>query len=166
MEAIIRMATMNDIDKLIKVRFDYFSDEKFEIPDGKRQLIESQLPAYFAKHLDVDFFAAFIEIDGNIAAAAFLVISEKPANLSFPTGRIGTFLNVLTYPQYRKMGFATKLLNLLIDEGKRQNLSYIELSASEMGRKLYNKLGFIERDFSMSHFTEMRLPYNIIEPIE
>ncbi len=151
-----RMANRNDVDTLIKVRFDYFAAEKLEIDDDKRNLIGSQLKEYYSKHLNLDFFAAFIEDDsGNIVSTAFLVIFEKPANLSWTTGKTGMILNVHTYPKYRKMGYATKTMNLLIQEAKNQDLSYIELSASELGKPLYKKLGF--QEFEPSHFTEMKM---------
>lgn len=154
----IRMAMINDVVTLIKVRFDYFTAEKWEMTDDQRVSISSQLQQYYSKHLNLDFFAALVEDDsGNVISTAFLAISEVPANLlSFPTGRTGTILNVLTYPGYRRMGYATNALNLLIDEAKRQNLSYIELSASELGKPLYEKLGFKEPQPS-AHFTKMKL---------
>ena len=151
-----RMADPNDVDKLIKVRFDYFATENWELTNDTRDMISSQLRQYYAKHLNVDFFAAFMEDDaGNVVSTAFLVISEKPANLSWPTGKTGMVLNVLTYPENRKMGYATKIMNLLIEEAKKQDVSYVELSASESGKPLYQKLGFQEH--KPSHFTEMKL---------
>lgn len=153
----VRMATINDAVTLVKVRFDYFTAEKWKLTDGQRASIRSQLRQYYSKHLNHDFFAAFVEDDsGNIISTAFLAISEVPANLSFPTGRTGMILNVLTYPGYRRMGYATKAMDMLIDEAKRQNLSYIELSASELGKPLYEKLGFHEPEPS-AHFTKMKL---------
>ncbi|KPU45775.1 acetyltransferase (GNAT) family protein [Oxobacter pfennigii] len=152
----VRMATVNDIDLLIKVRFDYFDADNWELTVDKKNMIYSQLQQYYPEHLNKDFFAALVE-DANedIVSAAFLIISEKPANLYFPTGKTGTILNVLTYPEYRKMGYATKALNSLIDEAKNQNLSYIELSASELGKPLYQKLGFLK--FEESHHEKMKL---------
>jgi hypothetical protein len=85
-----RFADYNDIDKLIKVRFDYFTTENFEIANNIRDMINSQLLLYYEKHLNDDLFAALIEDDnGNVVSSAFLVITEMPANLSWPTGKIG-----------------------------------------------------------------------------
>lgn len=152
----VRMATLNDADALVKVRFDYFAAEKCEITNDKKVLISSQLQQYFLKHLNFDFFAAFVEDDsGYIVSTAFLVISEKPANLSWPTGKTGMILNVLTYPEYRRMGYATSTMDVLIKEAKRQNLSYIELSASASGKQLYDMLGF--QELESTHFTEMKM---------
>lgn len=155
MELNIRMATVNDVKNLIKARFDYFEAERWEVSPEQHSVIKSNLLQYFTKHLNIDFFAAIAEENDKIISLAFLSISEKPANLSFPTGKIGTILNVLTYPEYRKKGFATQTLGLLIAEAKRQNLSYIELSASESGKPLYQKIGF--REIKSSHFTEMKM---------
>jgi len=152
----IRMADHSDIDRLIKLRFDYFDMEKHEITDDKKEMIRSQLERYFPKHLNKDFFAAFAEDEkGNIVSAGFLVIHEKPANLSWPTGKTGLILNVLTYPEYRRMGYAASVMNFLIEEAKKHELSYIELSASSMGKPLYKKLGFNKR--GQSKFTDMRM---------
>ena len=151
-----RMANEKDVDNLIKIRFDYFTTEKWEVTNDMRNRICSELQQYYLKHLNVDFFAAFIEDDiGKIISTAFLVVFEKPANLSWPTGKTGMILNVLTYPEYRKMGYASKTMNLLIEEAKKQDVSYIELSASDLGKPLYKKLGFQEN--KPSHFTEMKI---------
>jgi predicted GNAT family acetyltransferase len=149
------MANLNDIAKLIKVRFDYFATENWEVTNKISEQIRTQLQSYYSKHMNDDFFAAFVEDeDGNVVSTAFLVIVEKPANLSWPTGKTGTILNVLTYSDYRNKGYATMALNLLIDIAKKQDVSFIDLSASELGRSLYKKLGFQEK--GSSHFTEMR----------
>ena len=151
----IRMATVNDVEKLIKARFDYFDTENFEITSEQYTVIGSNLRQYFTKHLNNDFFAAIVEENNQIVSLAFLTISEKPANPFFITGKTGTFFNVFTYPKFRKRGYATHTLITLIEEAKRQNLSFIELSASESGKSLYQKLGF--QDKKSTRFTDMKL---------
>lgn len=153
----LRMATADDIENLVKIRFDYFAAEAFTVSAEEKECIAAQLYDYFNNHLQIDFFAALIEIDATLASTAFLAIAEKPANLSFPTGKTGTILNVFTYPPYQKRGYATKALQLLIAKAKQQNLSYLELSASKKGKPLYQKLGFAERDFAKAFTTEMRM---------
>lgn len=154
---IVRFASINDISTLIRVRFDYFDTEGWILADDKMAMIRAQLQQYYQEHLNRDFFAAFAENNEKaIASVAFLVISENPANLSWPTGKTGMMLNVLTYPEFRRKGYATQVLKLLIDKAKEKNLSFIELSASELGKPLYKKLGF--RIIEASHFTEMKLP--------
>jgi len=149
------MANTGDIENLIKLRFDYFEDENRDIPCGTRQMIESNLRDYFSRHIGSDFFAAVIEDDGAIISVAFLSIVEKPASLVFPTGKTGAIFNVYTLPEHRGKGFATSAMRTLIEEAKRQNASYIELSATVEGLPLYRKLGFMEK--LNSEYTDMKL---------
>jgi hypothetical protein len=43
---------------------------------------------------------------------------------------------------------------MVINEAKAMNISYLELSATDSGKPLYEKLGFVHRQ---SKYTEMRL---------
>ncbi len=138
----VRFATNDDIELLVKVRFDFFAEENWDMTNEEKQSLQKELFLYYNRHLNKDFFAAFAEIDGSIASVAFLVIIEKPANIFFPTGKVGLILNVLTYAEHRKKGCATKVLNALIEKAKEQKASFIELSASPTGKPLYEKLGF------------------------
>jgi GNAT superfamily N-acetyltransferase len=154
----IRKATKSDIDLLIKLRLDFLSDNKRDnLTPDEEKAITKQLNEYFQKYIDTDdFIAVLAEADGIIAATAFLVIIEKPVNLrSFPTGKTALILNVLTYPEYRYHGIATKLLGILIDAAKKANASFIELTATPMGKSVYEKLGFTEH--SNGNYTEMKL---------
>ena len=154
----LRMATSADLEDLVKIRFAYFEADHFCISPAQREQLAAQLGPYFKTHLNRDFFAALAEDEVTLAAAAFLAVAEKPANPNFPTGKTGTVLNVFTYPAYRRRGYATAAMNALIDVAKQQDLSYLELSASQSGKPLYQKLGFEERDFAKILTTEMRLP--------
>ncbi len=73
-----------------------------------------------------------------------MAINEKPANNNFTNGKIGTLLNVYTYPEYRKNGLSTNIMKIIIEEAKKQNVSEIELIATNDGEKVYKKFGFKE----------------------
>lgn len=150
-----RMAVAGDVKQLIKARFDFFNEEKWEMTSGQRDAMKRLLRQYFTRHLNIDFFAAMLEDAGQIVSIAFLVVLEKPANPFFPTGKTGTIFNVFTYPAYRRKGFATRLMKMLIEEGKRHGLSFLDLCATADGKVLYQKLGF--REEKTVEFTEMKL---------
>jgi len=155
MDSAVRMATLSDIDKLIKARFEYFDYERLEITDETRSAIEKSFRQYIVDHLNKDFFVAVIEMENDIVSIAFLTIREKLADPAFPTGKIGRIFNVLTYPRHRNKGFATCILRSLIEVAREQNLSHIELSASEIGLSLYEKLGF--QKLEPTRFIDMKL---------
>lgn len=143
----IRKATIEDIDILIKLRLDYLSADMGSLVPADEAAIRSQLITYYAKHINNDFIAVLAELNGIVVSTAFLVISEKPANPTFITGKTGTLLNVLTYPEYRRMGIATKLVYRIIGEAKQLGVSSIDLSATDDGKPLYEKLGFTESKY-------------------
>ncbi len=156
MEVNFKTASSEDLEMLVQVRFDFFaSEEKWTVPPKQRSTIEYSLRHYYAEHINNDFFAVFVQEGGVVASVAFLSITEKPASSAFPTGKAGTLLNVFTYPQYRKKGYATKAISMLIQKAKEENLSYVELSTTESGRPLYEKLGFEVPE--ASPFPQMKL---------
>jgi GNAT superfamily N-acetyltransferase len=154
---ILRKATIHDIDLLIRLRMDYFKAESYLLQEYQEGLLKEQLFDYFSRHLAQKTFLAMIaEQDGAAVATAFLTITEQPASPCVPTGKIGTLYNVLTYPDYRRQGIATKLILALIEETKRRQVSALKLSATRDGHPLYEKLGF----YTAGRYTHMEMQLN------
>ena len=59
-------------------------------------------------------------------------------------GRQGTIINVFTEPEWRRRGIGSLLMKEIILWSKNQSLDRILLHASEEGRPVYEKLGFVE----------------------
>ncbi len=110
---------------------------------------------YFQARLNRDCLAALALDGGIVAAAAFLVMIERPASPAVPNGRLGDLGNVLTAPAYRRRGLASAVARLLIAEGERRGLSRVDLAATAAGRPVYEALGF-EADDGHTH---MRLAW-------
>jgi GNAT superfamily N-acetyltransferase len=123
------------------------------LTEEQEEQVRGKLEPYFAEHLDRDLIVAVAETPKNkLVSTAFLILSYRPANPSFITGKVGTLLNVYTYPEYRGKGVATQVVSYLIDEAKKFDVSMIELTATPAGKPLYDKLGF-----RIPHYTGMRL---------
>ena len=150
----IRPATLNDIPQLIRLRLAYLREDfEAELPTEKAAAVAAQLPNYFSAHIDKDCFPFVAEIsDSTLVSCVILCTMEKPANLSFPSGKTGTVLGVYTMPEYRGIGCASKLMSALLQKSQELSLDIVKLSASKMGLPIYQKLGFT---VSHSHFTEM-----------
>lgn len=145
----LRKATLKDLDLLVRLRMDYLSEESGTLDQEMRDKICHQLVPYLRTHLPQGAFTAMIaEVDGAVASVAYLVVSHMPAGLNFPSGKIGTVLNVLTYPEYRKQGLATRVLAQIIAEAKGLEVSSIRLSATAEGKRLYEKLGFVSSKYT------------------
>ncbi|MDE7288956.1 MAG: GNAT family N-acetyltransferase [Oscillospiraceae bacterium] len=152
MNIIVRTAEKSDIDTLIKFRFFYQTDIAGKLTDEQTEKLNAQLPAYFEKHIGNDLTAYLAEVDGKVAATIFMVRLEKPASVHFLSGKTCYLMNVYTVKEYRCMGIASMLLDRLIADARAEEITCIDLSATEMGKPLYLKKGFIERGN-----TEMRM---------
>ena len=150
----VRFATKEDAEVLVEMRLSYLREDHSDLSAEETQMLKVQLTEYFPRTVG-ESLRAVLAFDGESPiAAACLVITEKPANPAFPTGKVGTILSVYTRPEYRRQGVATEMMKLLIEEGKKLDLSFIELSATASGKPLYEKLGFVEKK---SVYTAMKL---------
>ena len=132
----------NDISELAALRIEFLRADRGEIPASELSLIFDRLPAYFRQHLNRDLLAFVCRDADAIAGCCFLYISEKPPNPTYPTGRVGTALNVYTRPKYRRKGIAGRLLKMLLSEAANLRLDFVELKATDAGYPLYKSLGF------------------------
>ena len=133
-------ATIKDINMLTDLRLVYLQEDLGVITD--KQLIQESLPGYYEKHLNKDLMVYIARDDEDIVACAFLLIVEKPMSPSFITGKTGTVLNVYTKPEYRNKGYAKKLMTMMLEDATAQDVSIIELKATEDGYSLYKSVGF------------------------
>lgn len=60
-------------------------------------------------------------------------------------------MNMYTAPDYRRQGIATKTLDLLVEAIKAKGIKHITLEATDMGRPLYEKYGFIRMEDEMEY---------------
>ena len=58
-------------------------------------------------------------------------------------GRQGTIINVFTEPQWRRHGIAGLLIKGIVAWSKSERLDRLILHASDEGRSLYEKFGFV-----------------------
>ena len=66
-----------------------------------------------------------------------------------PTGKKAYIMNMYTKPEYRRKGIAYKTLDLLVAEAKQRGIYAISLEATDMGKPLYDKYGFVKMNDEM-----------------
>ena len=66
-----------------------------------------------------------------------------------PSGDKAYIMNMYTSPEYRRRGIAFETLRLLVADAEGRGVSAISLEATEMGRPLYEKFGFINMNNEM-----------------
>jgi GNAT superfamily N-acetyltransferase len=70
-------------------------------------------------------------------------IRKKNGEITIAEGRQGLIVNVFTEPEWRKRGLAQLLMEQIIVWSREQQLDGLVLHASDDGRALYEKLGFV-----------------------
>lgn len=135
-------ATKKDIGKLTELRISYLQEDLGVVSNKNLELMQATLPSYYEKHLNKDLIVYVARDEMDIVSCAFLLIVEKPMSPSFITGKTGTVLNVYTKSEYRKRGYAKKLITMMLKYAKVEGVSVIELKATEDGYSLYKLVGF------------------------
>jgi len=154
---VFRKLGKSDKDLFIKLRFDYFAMDDFIITDIEKRDLTHYPSRYFDENIETSNFLGMVcEYENDTIAVTYLSIKNMPPNPHFINGRVGTILNVFTYPKYRKQGIATKLISLIIETAKKENICELRLSATKSGENMYKNLGFYE-----SNYIEMKLKISV-----
>ena len=139
-----RKLNENDKELFVNLRI-IFLEDRFKLDGNEKEEIKNNLKIYFDKHIcKNDFIGIIGEYNGKIVSVAYLIIYDKPANLNNLYGKVGTLINVYTFPEYRKKGIAKRLVENIINEAKNNGIKYFDLLASESGYKIYENIGFKE----------------------
>lgn len=64
-------------------------------------------------------------------------------------------MNMYTVPKYRRRGIAYQTLDKLVKEAKDKGIFAISLEATDMGRPLYEKYGFVKMEYEMEYEMEL-----------
>lgn len=83
------------------------------------------------------------EVDGEVVASATTALFVRPPYPGNLAGREGYLLNMYTLPAHRRQGLAGALLDQMADYAVAQQLGRVWLHASDEGRPLYERIGFV-----------------------
>ena len=144
-EIIYRKLTEADLDSFIHMRITQITEEYTvegrEVP--KNVDLASALQDFYHRHMADGTFVSWLALDGDkIIGTSGMSFVEKPPYYTCPTGRIGLLSSMFTNPDYRRMGIAKDLLDLVVDEAKDYGCGAVWITASNMGVKLYTAYGF------------------------
>jgi|GEM_PF-103797 len=146
-QIIFRRASIVDIDQLVVLRIRQLLDEGYpEVTDIRRNLSK-----YFQTNLENGSLICWVGVaDEILLATAGICFYQLPPTFSNPSGRIAYITNMYTDPSFRQRETASLLLNKLILEAKALEYTSVRLHASQLGKGLYEKAGFIDADGFMA----------------
>ena len=112
--------------------------------------VEKESFAYYKRALETKEHIAYLVYDNGIFIGAggvsFYQVMPTYHNTS---GKKAYIMNMYTAPEYRRQGIAIHTLDLLVNDARKQGVSQIMLEATDMGRPLYEKYGFIKMEDEM-----------------
>lgn len=144
MELIYKKASLDDIDILTETRVTVLRAANRLSGDEDMSEVERQSRAYYEKALADGTHTAYLVFDGErvvgTGGVSYYAVMPTFHNV---TGEKAYIMNMYTDPEYRRRGIAMKTLGLLIEDSLGRGVTDIGLEATDMGRPLYERYGFI-----------------------
>jgi GNAT superfamily N-acetyltransferase len=146
----IRLATLEDVETLVRLRTTFLEEVgNFAVGVDIRAVSEA-FRNYLLRKLPAGEFLAWVaEEEGEINATSGLVFFERPPNGASPSGLEAYVMNMYTRPAWRGRGLATALLDAAILHVKRTDARRVWLHATDAGRPVYERAGFVASDTEM-----------------
>ena len=148
-------ADLSDLEALVSSRIKVLIAANRLSEDTDMSVIEQQSREYYRQSLTDGSHTAYLVYDGDdIIAAGGVSYYRVMPTCDVPTGRKAYIMNMYTDPRYRRQGIAMKTLALLIEDAKAKGITFISLEATDMGRPLYERYGFVPMEHEMILPTE------------
>ena len=141
---IVREAKAADIPALVRLRMALFCElGELDEPLADGALWQATEAYFSAAARDGSARSWLVEVDGEAVACGTLALFVRPPYPGNLAGREAYLLNMYTLPAWRKRGMASALLDVMAAYAREQRLGKLWLHASEEGRPLYERLGFV-----------------------
>jgi GNAT superfamily N-acetyltransferase len=138
----IRIADKSDIDQLVKMRIDYLKEDVGENEVNRVINLEQELHNFFECNLNQGIDAFVAEYKGEIISTSFTTYYHRLPHTTFIKGNVGIPINGYTKPVYRKMGLATKLLEMSVEYARKKGIEVLHMEVTEKGFPVCSKTGF------------------------
>ena len=110
------------------------------------------LKDYYRRHLTDGTFVSWLALDGDkIIGTSGMSFVEKPPYFGCPSGKLGLLSSMFTNPDYRRKGIAKELLHRVVEEARAYGCGAVQITASDMGVKLYTAYGFVHNGNFMQY---------------
>jgi GNAT superfamily N-acetyltransferase len=145
-----KRATMEDIDELVRTRIIVLRAANKLSDDEDMSVVEEESYAYYRRALESGEHIAYLVYDnGKFIGAGGLSFYQVMPTYHNPTGKKAYIMNMYTASEYRRQGIAFHTLDLLVNDAREQGVSQIAVEATDMGRPLYEKYGFVKMEDEM-----------------
>ena len=145
-----KKAAVEDIDELVRTRIIVLRAANKLSVYVDMSVVEQESYKYYKWAIDSGEHIAYLVYDNKkfigAGGVSFYRVMPTYHNL---TGKKAYIMNMYTAPEYRRQGIALHTLDLLVKDAREQGVSKIALEATDMGRPLYERYGFITMEDEM-----------------
>lgn len=145
-----KKATTKDIAELVRTRVIVLRAANKLSDDVDMSIVEQESYAYYKRAVETGEHMAYLVYDKEtfIGAGGVSFYQVMPTYHN-SSGKKAYIMNMYTAPEYRRQGIAFHTLDLLVKAAKERGISQIALEATDMGRPLYEKYGFLKMEDEM-----------------
>ena len=139
-------ATAADLDRLISSRI-----EMIKVVNGLSE--DAEFDKGFIdntrEYLCNSNQTTLLAVDKEVIGCATICYIDVLPTFDHPSGKRAHIMNVYTRDNYRRQGIAFQMMKMLSEEAEQKGATEISLDATESGRPLYEKCGFIKTEEGM-----------------
>ena len=142
---VARVATLDDIDELVRMRALMFGAMGIELADQSWRLDAGE---HYERMLSNGrIVGAVVDRVGSPGLLSSGVVSflDQIPSPTRPFSTIAHISSMCTEPDHQRMGLGAMVLDLLVDQVRQRGVSVVELHATTEGESLYRSRGFGER---------------------
>jgi GNAT superfamily N-acetyltransferase len=140
----IREANLDDLETLVQLRLALLREAGNLKSDASTGILAEAIRQYLTRTLPAAKFVAWVaEVNGEIIGTSGVVMFERPPIYGNLSGMEAYVMNIYTIPNWRGSGVATALLGEIISYVRKTDARRIWLHATEDGKRLYEKVGFV-----------------------
>ena len=145
-----KRATVENIDELVRTRIIVLRAANKLSDNVDMSVVEQESFAYYKRALETGEHIAYLVYDnGTFVGAGGVSFYQVMPTYHNSTGKKAYIMNMYTVPEYRRQGIASYTLDLLVRDAREQGVSQIALEATDMGRPLYERYGFVKMENEM-----------------
>ena len=137
-----------------KKDMEYLMSSRFEMLRHVNQLpsdyeFSEEFVQQTRKYFESTEQTTVLAMDGTVIGCATMCYIQIMPTFSHPTGKRAHLMNVYTNENYRRQGIGLHMLDMLMKIAKEKGVTEVSLDATDQGRPLYRKYGFVESDECM-----------------
>ncbi|MBC5811331.1 MAG: GNAT family N-acetyltransferase [Candidatus Eremiobacteraeota bacterium] len=146
---VVREATIGDAPTIAELRIRSAAERHSVSPDDCETFLAAARETFEARLRDRSV-RVWLAFDGEraVGTATLMFLPTLP-RFDVAADRDGRIRNVYVDPHYRRRGLATLLVSKAIETAKSVHVDRLTLGTSEMGRSVYERLGFAQKPDEM-----------------